>query len=262
MYDYHARNYDPALGRWMNIDPHSESYYSLSSYISFVNNPISFVDPTGEDILFWQMNEETGEFEQVAFNKLDKNVQKGIEAFGKTKSGYSFLSNFAKKGDKIGSLSFGKDGKYSKHNMYFTEVEGDTGYEGRTLAPSFTGGRISFQIKLNKDTFGNLANDAETVGHEAFLHLNQYLDNLVKASERNGNGDAMLTYLEYKDSNPSGYKDHLSMKDDKEGRAKKFFEYISQLKTVLNPAQVQKMVNRDINMSYAKGQKDNPKKKK
>ncbi|TDW47755.1 hypothetical protein EV144_10437 [Flavobacterium sp. 270] len=52
------------------------------------------------------------------------------------------------------------------------------------------------------------------------------------------------------------------MKNDKEGRAKFFFDYISQLKTVLNPSQVQKMVNRDINMSYAEGQNDNPKKKK
>jgi hypothetical protein len=117
-------------------------------------------------------------------------------------------------------------------------------------------------MKLNKDTFGNLANDAETVGHEVFLHLNQYLDNLINAYKRGGRGDALLTYLEYADSNPSGYKDHLSMKDDKEGRAKKFFEFVSQLKTVLNPAQVQKMVNKDINASYAKGQETNPKKKK
>lgn len=45
MYDYGARNYDPALGRWMNIDPLAEKTQELYSYVW--NNPTRMIDPDG-----------------------------------------------------------------------------------------------------------------------------------------------------------------------------------------------------------------------
>src|SRR5690554_567007 len=46
-HDYHARNYDAALGRWMNVDPLGEKYSSWSPYNYVMNSPLRFTDPTG-----------------------------------------------------------------------------------------------------------------------------------------------------------------------------------------------------------------------
>ncbi|QMU66171.1 MAG: peptidoglycan DD-metalloendopeptidase family protein [Flavobacteriaceae bacterium] len=51
-YDITARNYDPALGRWMNVDPQSEKFYDQSPFNYALNNPVFFIDPDGE-APFW-----------------------------------------------------------------------------------------------------------------------------------------------------------------------------------------------------------------
>ena len=63
-YDYGARMYDPALGRFTTVDPSSESYYNSSPYAYCGNEPVGRVDPDGKD---WRIqtyyNKETGKME-------------------------------------------------------------------------------------------------------------------------------------------------------------------------------------------------------
>ncbi|WP_412560625.1 RHS repeat-associated core domain-containing protein [Winogradskyella sp. MIT101101] len=46
-YDFGVRNYDPALGRWFNIDPMAEVMPDQSTYVYALNSPLFFIDPDG-----------------------------------------------------------------------------------------------------------------------------------------------------------------------------------------------------------------------
>lgn len=47
MYDFGARQYDPAIGRWSSIDPLAEKFYDVSTFNAMMNNPIIMIDPDG-----------------------------------------------------------------------------------------------------------------------------------------------------------------------------------------------------------------------
>ena len=51
-YDYGARMYESGLCRFMTMDPLCEKYYNISPYAYCANNPIKYIDPDGNLIVF------------------------------------------------------------------------------------------------------------------------------------------------------------------------------------------------------------------
>jgi len=47
LYDYSARYYESAIGRFTSVDPLAEDFYNWSPYTYTFNNPLRFTDPTG-----------------------------------------------------------------------------------------------------------------------------------------------------------------------------------------------------------------------
>ena len=71
LYDYGARYFDPAIARFISIDPASDNYMSWTPYHYVMNNPIIFVDPTGMFTeLFGENGKKIGEDE----NGADGNI--------------------------------------------------------------------------------------------------------------------------------------------------------------------------------------------
>jgi RHS repeat-associated protein len=82
--------YDTRLGRRWNIDPKASEFPWISTYATFGNNPIWFVDPDGEKIVFAKgVSKEFKASFKAAIQKLNANKVGGIvSALEKSKRTY------------------------------------------------------------------------------------------------------------------------------------------------------------------------------
>ena len=82
LYDYSARQYDPAIGQFTSMDPLCEKYYHISPYAYCAGNPVRYTDPTGDTI---RVDEQ---FRQQFVNSLvDVFGEQGSDSFGFDDSG-------------------------------------------------------------------------------------------------------------------------------------------------------------------------------
>lgn len=161
-----SRMYDPALGRFWQIDPLADIAAHVNPYHFVRNNPINRIDPTG--LTDFKINRETGKVEQVGEtnNEPDRIVQTDSDGNVKRK-GEGFLGSLVReknrgkpkiavKGIKQGFLEDGMDLSADDHVF-------NVGGEGEPTKAEFEDFALKISDYVDKEIGGfYLANKGES----------------------------------------------------------------------------------------------------
>ena len=231
LYDHGARNRNPITAVWYGIDELFEKYPENGPYGYCGGNPVKFVDLDGRKLKKCHIVEN--EIGGLEYTPGWENSEKYWETFAKTLEGFNILKQFANKGDKIGNITFTKNGIYSKYDLRLVEYCFNAKDLGSNKPPYKSNNVITFTICINtiKSTGRTDEEILLTIGHEFFIHFMEYYKDLIS-----GNIDIKQLYSEMNTN--KGANDHKNYLEKKCKGSLNFENFKKELNKFYNPQKV------------------------
>ena len=181
-YDYGARHYDTALGRFMTNDRFAEKYYSMSPYQYGANNPVNNIDVNGDTIVV--NPNPNGLIDNVRiFFGFDTKYQKDVKAD---------LQQLKKDDKEIGEMIIELEKSKNVHSITRTKrgKSNSSGFDREKAKKDIPQGSIiNYDPDVKTDINGNHRTPRIGLSHE--LQHSSDVDKGIMSYENIGNGIPM-----------------------------------------------------------------------
>ena len=181
-YDYGARHYDTALGRFTTNDRFAEKYYSMSPYQYGANNPVNNIDVNGDTIVV--NPNPNGLIDNVRiFFGFDTKYQKDVKAD---------LQQLKKDDKEIGEMIIELEKSKNVHSITRTKrgKSNSSGFDREKAKKDIPQGSIiNYDPDVKTDINGNHRTPRIGLSHE--LQHSSDVDKGIMSYENIGNGIPM-----------------------------------------------------------------------